>query len=82
MICASGSDGVLGGNKDLYWFGQNVPTSSLLLLVLPALVCSRGYKWTREGADPRSLVEGLKSAESLFSHVLVRPSWDVLLPLL
>ena len=28
-------------------------------------VCSRGYRWTREGADPRSLVEGLKSAESL-----------------
>ena len=30
-------------------------------------VCSRGYRWVREGADPRSLVEGLKSAESLFS---------------
>ena len=30
-------------------------------------VCSRGYRWAREGADPRSLVEGLKSAESLFS---------------
>ena len=30
-------------------------------------VCSRGYRWAREGADPRSLVEGLKGAESLFS---------------
>ena len=30
-------------------------------------VCSRGYRWAREGADPRSLVEGLKSVESLFS---------------
>ena len=30
-------------------------------------VCSRGYRWAREGADPRSQVEGLKSAESLFS---------------
>ena len=30
-------------------------------------VCSRGYRWTREGADPRSLVEGLKSDESLFN---------------
>jgi len=30
-------------------------------------VCSRGYRWTREGANPWSLVEGLKSAESLFS---------------
>ena len=29
---------VLGGYKDLYWFGLNVPTSSLLLLALPALV--------------------------------------------
>ena len=37
--------------QGLYWFGQNVPTSSLLLLlVLLALkVCSRGYKWPREG---------------------------------
>ena len=26
-----------------------------------------GYRWAREGADPRSQVEGLKSAESLFS---------------
>ena len=34
---ASDLDGVLGGHKDLYWFGWNVPTSSLLLLVLPAL---------------------------------------------
>ena len=31
-------------------------------------VCSRGYRWARDGADPRSLVEGLKSAESLFSY--------------
>ena len=35
-------------------------------------VCSRGYRWTREGADPRSQVEGLKSAESLFSCSTVR----------
>ena len=42
---------------DLYWFGQNVPTSSSLLLVLPALVCSRSYKQVRDAADPKSLVE-------------------------
>ena len=48
---------MLGGHKNLYWFGQNVPTSSSLLLMLPALVCSRGYKQAREGADPKSLVE-------------------------
>ena len=51
---------------------SNVPTSSVLLLVLPALVCIRGYKWAREGEGPKSLVEGLKSAESLLSSVLVR----------
>ena len=62
---------VLGGHKDLYWFEQNILTSSLLLLILPALVYSRGYKWVREGEDPRSLVEGLKSAESLFSRVFL-----------
>ena len=40
--------------QGLYWFGQNVPTSSsLLLLMLLALkVCSRGYKWSREGHVP------------------------------
>ena len=30
-------------------------------------VCSRGYRWARKEADPRSLVKVLKSAESLFS---------------
>ena len=28
---------VLGGHKDLYWFGLNVHTSSLLMLMLPTL---------------------------------------------
>jgi hypothetical protein len=27
------------GHKDVYWFGQNIPTSSFKLLVLPALKC-------------------------------------------
>ena len=66
--------------QGLYWFGQNVPTSSLLLLVLPALsvvgvtygrererIPGLWYIWAREGVDPRYLAEGLKSAESLFS---------------
>jgi hypothetical protein len=30
------SDGVLGGHKDLYWFGLNILMSSEVLLVLPA----------------------------------------------
>ena len=40
--------------RGLYWFGQNVPTSSsLLLLVLLALkVRNRGYKRSREGQVP------------------------------
>ena len=38
--CALGPDGVLK-RQDLYWFGQNVPTSSSwLLLVLLALKSS------------------------------------------
>ena len=49
---------VLGGHKGLYWFEQNDPTSSLRLLVLLALVCSRGYKRAREGEGPKSLMEG------------------------
>ena len=59
LDCASGSDGVLGRHKGLYWFGRNVPTSSSLLLVLPTLkVYSRGYKRTREGKCPKSLMCG------------------------
>jgi len=50
VICASGPDGVLGVHNNLYWFGRNVPTSSLLLLVLPALICSRDYKRAREAS--------------------------------
>jgi hypothetical protein len=47
--------------QDLYWFGQNVPTSSLWLLALstPLLInaCSRGYKQVRDGEEaPKSLV--------------------------
>ena len=36
--------------RGLYWFWQNVPMSSLLLLLvlLAPKVCSRGYKRTRE----------------------------------
>ena len=55
--------GVLGGHKDLYWFGPNVPTSSLLLLVLQHLVCSRGYKYAREGEGPKSLMEKVNLVE-------------------
>ena len=57
-------DGVLGGHKDLYWFGRNVPTSSLLLLVLPVLVCSRGYKRARKEEGPKSLVKRSNGVES------------------
>jgi len=64
FICASYSDSVLGGYKDLYWFGRkNVPTYSLLQLMLPSLVCSRGYKQTREGEGPKSLVERVSPIE-------------------
>ena len=54
---------MLGGHKDLYWFERNVPTSSLLLLMLPALVYSRGYKQAREGEGPKSLMEGSNGVE-------------------
>jgi hypothetical protein len=37
LYCAFGPDGERGGHKEIYWFGKNVPTSSLRLLMLPAL---------------------------------------------
>jgi hypothetical protein len=49
--------------QDLYWFRQNVPTSSHWRLALPALLMikarSRGYKQAREGGEaPNSLIYG------------------------
>ena len=41
-------------------FGQNVPTSSLLLLLVllvPKVVRSRGYKIVERGTSPKSLME-------------------------
>jgi hypothetical protein len=54
---------VRGGHKILYWFGQNVPTSSLRRLALPTPLLtnarSRGYKQAREGGEaPKYLVVG------------------------
>jgi hypothetical protein len=54
---------VLGKHKDLYLFGQKIPRSSVELLVL-TLVCSRGYKWAREGEGPKSLMEESNGVES------------------
>ena len=53
--------------RGLYWFRQNVPTSSssLLLVLLALKVCSRGYKRVREGKDPRSLMEGVNGYQEL-----------------
>jgi hypothetical protein len=49
--------------QDLYWFGQNVPTSNHRQLALPAPLMikarSRGYKKARDGGEtPKSLVRG------------------------
>jgi hypothetical protein len=47
--------------QDLYWFRQNVPTSSHRRLALPSPLMikahSRGYKRAREGREaPKSLI--------------------------
>ena len=49
-LCALGPDGALKDTR----FRLNVPTSSLLLLMLlaPKMVRSKGYKWSREGLVP------------------------------
>ena len=52
-ICMSGSDGVLGGHKGLYCFGRNVPTSSSLLLVLPAFGLQLGLQTGERGKGPQ-----------------------------
>ena len=63
-VYTSDSDGVLGGHKGLYWFGRNVPTSSLRLLVLLALIC-KGLQTGERGR--RSQVSRGRS-----EHVLLR----------
>ena len=48
-------------------FGQKVPTSSssLLLVLLALKICSMGYKRTREGKDPKSLVGEVSGCREL-----------------
>ena len=55
---------MLGGHKGLYWFGRNVPTSSLRLLVLPTPVCSRGYKRAKEREGLKFLMDGSNEVKS------------------
>ena len=59
MVCSENSRIILGWAERPY-------VQSIAARVIDT-VCSRGYRWAREGADPRSLVEGLKSAKSFFS---------------
>jgi hypothetical protein len=70
-VCAFwASDGVCGGRK-IYTSpnsSQNIPTSSLPQLALPAPLlvnaCSRGYKQAREGGEAlKSLMLELRTIE-------------------
>ena len=49
VFCTSSPGSVQDWHKGLYWFERNVPTSSMWLLVLLVLVCSKGYKRSRKG---------------------------------
>jgi hypothetical protein len=42
----------MGVHKDLYWLGhpEIITLRPVRVAVLFALICSRGYKWVREGA--------------------------------
>jgi hypothetical protein len=55
LCCVFGPDGELGRHKVLYWFGLNVPTSSLRLLMLPALKFAVGVTNGRERDEIPSL---------------------------
>jgi hypothetical protein len=43
----------MGVHKDLHWFRppESNTLRSVRVAVLFALICSRGYKWVREGAQ-------------------------------
>ena len=56
MLYPFGPDGVQRRHKNLYWFEQNVPTSSLSLLVYLALLCSMGLQMVKRGRGSKSLV--------------------------
>jgi hypothetical protein len=55
IVHVFGSGGCGRWAKDLYWFVQNIPTSSHRWLVLPAPLMvktrGRGYKPAREGGE-------------------------------
>jgi hypothetical protein len=53
-----GPDGVQSRHKGLYWFAQKIslrPVDIAAHVALHQVAHSRGYKRSREGADPRSL---------------------------
>jgi hypothetical protein len=63
IVGVSSSGACVQWAQDLYWFRQNVPTSSHRWLALPApwmiKTRSRGYKRVRErGEAPKSLFQG------------------------
>jgi len=56
MLYPFGPDGVQRRHKNLYWFEQNVPTSSSSLLVYLALLCSMRLQIVKKGRGSKPLV--------------------------
>jgi len=60
---------------DLYWLGQSVPMSCSLLFVLPALVCSRGYKRGRGEPIPSLWLKDRLLVVESYGHYVLEASW-------
>ena len=56
MLYPFGLDGVQRRHNNLYWFEQNIPTSSSSLLVYLALLYSMGLQMVKRGRGSKSLV--------------------------
>jgi hypothetical protein len=85
-LCARlDSDDVQRGHENVYWFGQNVPTSSDERLVLLALGFVVEVTNSRErGSTPRSLrIECVfPLGQGRILVILRYPAWSALFPLL
>jgi hypothetical protein len=64
IVRVLGSRGCARWAQGLYWYTQNIPTSSHWWLALPAPLMikthSRGYKWAREGREATMSLFGWK----------------------
>ena len=64
VICESDPDGCARRTQGFILVWVEYPYVQFEAARVTGTVCSRGYKWAREGEGPKSLIEGSNGVES------------------